>query len=106
MLVQSIQKSNSVLYIWATQVALVVKNPPANTGYIRDSGSIPVICLYVCVCVYFKLFSTLGYYTPESIPMPSMCSITEAPCSLQCWGRPHTVIYQNPHPKEVYSLLN
>ena len=26
------------LYSWASQVALVVKNPPANTG---DSGSIP-----------------------------------------------------------------
>ena len=25
----------------ASQVALVVKNPPANTGDIRDSGSIP-----------------------------------------------------------------
>ena len=27
--------------IWASQVALVVKNPPANTGDIRDVGSIP-----------------------------------------------------------------
>ena len=26
---------------WASQVALVVKNPPANAGDIRDSGSIP-----------------------------------------------------------------
>ena len=25
----------------ASQVALVVKNPPANTGNIRDAGSIP-----------------------------------------------------------------
>jgi len=25
----------------ASQVALVVKNPPANTGYIRDMSSIP-----------------------------------------------------------------
>ena len=28
-------------YIWAFQVALVVKNPPANAGDIRDTGSIP-----------------------------------------------------------------
>ena len=27
--------------IWASQVALVVKNPPANVGDIKDSGSIP-----------------------------------------------------------------
>ena len=26
---------------WASQVALVVKNLPANAGYIRDAGSIP-----------------------------------------------------------------
>ena len=29
------------LIIWASQVALVVKNPPANAGDIRDVGSIP-----------------------------------------------------------------
>ena len=28
-------------FIWASQVALVVKNPPANAGDIRDAGSIP-----------------------------------------------------------------
>ena len=27
--------------VWASQVALVVKNPPANVGDIRDVGSIP-----------------------------------------------------------------
>ena len=27
--------------IWASQVALVVKNPPANAGDARDTGSIP-----------------------------------------------------------------
>ena len=26
---------------WASQVALVVKNPPASTGGIRDTASIP-----------------------------------------------------------------
>ena len=26
---------------WASQVALVVKNPPANAGDGRDTGSIP-----------------------------------------------------------------
>ena len=26
---------------WASQVALVVKNPPANAGDIRDAGSVP-----------------------------------------------------------------
>ena len=27
--------------VWASQVALVVKNPPANAGDARDLGSIP-----------------------------------------------------------------
>ena len=31
----------SSLYIWASQVALVVKNLPANAGDLRDVGSIP-----------------------------------------------------------------
>ena len=29
------------MYTWASQVALVVKNPPANVGDIRDVGLIP-----------------------------------------------------------------
>ena len=28
-------------YLWASQVALVVKNPPASAGDVRDVGSIP-----------------------------------------------------------------
>ena len=31
----------NVLFIGASQVALVVKNPPANAGGVRDVGSIP-----------------------------------------------------------------
>ena len=27
-------------YLWASQVALVVKNPPANAGDIKDLGSV------------------------------------------------------------------
>ena len=30
-----------VLVIWASQVALVVMNPPANAGDSRDADSIP-----------------------------------------------------------------
>ena len=30
--------------IWASQVALVVKNPPANSGDIKDTGLIPGLC--------------------------------------------------------------
>ena len=30
-----------VLSIWASKVVLVARNPPANSGDIRDSGSIP-----------------------------------------------------------------
>ena len=32
---------SSKAYAWASQVALVVKNPPANAGNILDMGSIP-----------------------------------------------------------------
>ena len=28
-------------YAWASQVALVVRNPPANAGDLRDTGLIP-----------------------------------------------------------------
>ena len=57
-------------------MALVAKNPPANTGYIRDLCSIPVMCLYMDVCVYFKLFSTLGYYKilQSLVPCP-LCAV-------------------------------
>ena len=27
--------------VWASQMAIGVKNPPANTGDVRDAGSIP-----------------------------------------------------------------
>ena len=30
-----------IIYMWASQVVLVVKNPPANAGDIIDAGSIP-----------------------------------------------------------------
>ena len=29
------------IFVWASQVALLVKNPPAKAGDIRDVGSIP-----------------------------------------------------------------
>ena len=29
------------VYVWASWVGLVVKNLPANAGYIRDAGSVP-----------------------------------------------------------------
>ena len=33
----------SLFSLWASQVVLVVKNPPANAGDIRDIGSIPAL---------------------------------------------------------------
>ena len=33
--------TTNVCESWASQVALVVKNPPANAGDRRDAGSIP-----------------------------------------------------------------
>ena len=32
---------SGIIYSWASQVVLVVKNPPANTGDAGDTGSIP-----------------------------------------------------------------
>ena len=34
-------KSHSLSVTWASQVALVIKNLPANAGDVRDIGSIP-----------------------------------------------------------------
>ena len=34
-------KREGIYVFWASQVALVVKNPPADAGDIRDLGSIP-----------------------------------------------------------------
>ena len=33
--------NRNVMAIWASQVALVVKNPPANAGDAKDTGLIP-----------------------------------------------------------------
>ena len=30
-----------ITFMWVSQVVLVVKNPPANAGDIRDVGSVP-----------------------------------------------------------------
>ena len=46
--------------LWASQVALVIKNPPANAGDVRDAGLIPGlgrhpggghgdVCQYACL---------------------------------------------------------
>ena len=35
------QNQDFLLKLWASQMALVVKNPPANAGDIRGEGSIP-----------------------------------------------------------------
>ena len=37
---KQLSSSSSIVSIWASQVALVVKNPPAHTGDKRDLGSI------------------------------------------------------------------
>ena len=34
------QQRQQQTFIWASQVVLVVRNPPANAGDIRDEGSI------------------------------------------------------------------
>ena len=39
-------KNKGLSFIWASQVALVVKNPPTHTGYVRDMSSIPGLGRY------------------------------------------------------------
>ena len=38
---KELKKKSGYLHIWASQVALVVKNMLANAGDLRDMGSIP-----------------------------------------------------------------
>ena len=33
--------STTIFSLWASQVAIVVNNPPGNAGHVRDEGSIP-----------------------------------------------------------------
>ena len=41
-LAQSVQQIvAALLFFWISQVVLVVKNPPANAGDLRDAGLIP-----------------------------------------------------------------
>ena len=55
--------------IWASQVALVVKNPPANTGDVRDVGSIP----------------GLGRGPGRGHDNPLQCSCLENPMDRHAW---------------------
>ena len=55
--------------IWASQVALVVKNPPANTGDLRDVGSIP----------------GLGRAPGSGHDNPLQCSCLENPMDRHAW---------------------
>ena len=34
-------KNKGLSFLWASQVALVLKNPSTHTGYVRDMSSIP-----------------------------------------------------------------
>ena len=58
---------------WASQVALVVKNPPANAGDIRDASSIPGLGRFLggghgnpcqCSCQYTHGQRSLAGYSP------------------------------------------
>ena len=37
----TVKLTSPISFPWVSQVALVVKNPPANAGDLRDAGSIP-----------------------------------------------------------------
>ena len=54
---------------WASQVAVVVKNPPANAGDIRDTGSIP----------------WLGRSLRRGQSNPLQCSCLENPIDREDW---------------------
>ena len=52
------------------QVVLEVKNPPANTGGVRDLGSVP----------------RSGRFQPTPVFLPGESPWTEEPGGLQSWG--------------------
>ena len=57
-----------------SQVALVVKNPPANSGGIRDTGSIP------------ELGRSPGEGNGNPLQYSRLENPTEEPCGLQSMG--------------------
>jgi len=57
------------MYIWASQVALVVKNPSASAGEIRDKG----------------LISRSGRYPGGRHGNPLQCSCLENPMDRRAW---------------------
>ena len=61
--------NNEKMYFGASQVALVVKNPPANTGDVRDVGSIP----------------GLGRAPGGGHDNPLQCSCLENPMDRHAW---------------------
>ena len=40
-MILALEVQTSIFRAWASQEALLVKNPPANAGNVRDAGSIP-----------------------------------------------------------------
>jgi len=64
---------------------LVVKNPPANAGYIRDAGSIPVSGRYGMRVPYLCPYLEKGMATHSSI-LAWRIPWTEEPDQLQSIG--------------------
>ena len=67
---------NIIIVLWASQVVLVVKKPPANAGDIRDAGLIP----------------GLGRSLGEGTRNPLQYSCLENPMDRgACWATVHGV---------------
>ena len=64
--------------LWASQVVLVVKNPPVNAGDLRDMGSIPGL---ERSCV-LKRRIPWTEEPGELQPMGSQSEMTDAVCAL------------------------
>ena len=61
-------------YLGASQVALVVKNPPANAGDIRDLGSIPGLggCLEEDTATHSSILAWRSPWTGEPAGLQSI----------------------------------
>ena len=67
----------SIIYIWSSQLALVVLNLPANAGDIRDAGLIPQvgkIPLGLGMAIHFSIIAWRIPWTKESSGLQSIAS--------------------------------
>ena len=83
--------------LWASHVALLVKNPPANAGHTRDMGSLPGLGRFPGVgngtpVQYSCLENYIGRGTWQSMDLVTVhgTSKSQTQLSMHTWARVHT----------------